>query len=354
MNLDHAFSHIAVIGAAGKMGSGISLLLLQEMAKKEMAEHGKAESTVHRLTLIDSNMTAISGLHTYLRSQMLKYAEKNINILRKGYTNDPHLVSNEEMIQAYVDGAMKLVNSGTELEEARGAHLLFEAIVENVEAKCAVYQNFASIAAQPFYVFTNTSSIPISVLNTKAHLQNRIIGFHFYNPPAIQKLVELIPLATGEPAFTEWAEGFAKCLNKIVVKSKDVAGFIGNGYFLREVVFACAKVRELSVVYSLSEAIYIINSVTQDFLLRPMGIFQLLDYVGLDVAQKIGNIMNTYLPDGVYDSDLVDVLLKEGIAGGQHADGSQKNGFFHYTNGKPDGVYLVAEKRYLLFDEGEW
>lgn len=354
MNLDQAFSRVAVVGAAGKMGSGISLLLLQEMAKKELAAFGRVGSPAHKLTLIDSNRMAISGLHAYLRSQMLKFAEKNINALRKGYAKDPHLVSNEEMIQAYVEGAMELINSGTDLKEANGAYLLFEAIVEDVEAKCAVYQAFASVASHPFYIFTNTSSIPISVLNAQANLQNHIIGFHFYNPPAIQKLVELIPLESGDPLLADWATDFAKRLNKIVVKSKDIAGFIGNGYFLREIVFACAKVRDLSVIYSLSEAIDMINTVTQDFLLRPMGIFQLLDYVGLDVAKKIGKIMDTYLAEGVYESGLVDALVKEGIMGGQFADGSQKNGFYHYTDGKPDGIYMIDEKRYLLFDEGDW
>ena len=124
----------------------------------------------------------------------------------------------------------------------------------------------------------------------------------------------------------------AKRLKKIVVHSKDEAGFIGNGHMMREVVFACKKVEELSRDYSLEESIYLINRVTQDWLVRPMGIFQLMDYVGLDVCQHIGHIMRTYLKDPSLKVELIDRIVKNGVLGGQNPDGTQKNGFFSYQS----------------------
>ena len=86
------------------------------------------------------------------------------------------------------------------------------------------------------------------------------------------------------------------------------------------------------------EAVYTVNRVSQDYLVRPMGIFQLIDYVGLDVCQCILGVMNARLPAQALHSALLDRLLEQGVKGGQHHDGSQKDGFLHYEQGRPTGV----------------
>jgi 3-hydroxyacyl-CoA dehydrogenase len=158
----------------------------------------------------------------------------------------------------------------------------------------------------------------------------------------------------GDSALYQSALEIAKRLGKKVVVSKDVAGFIGNGHFIREIVYATALVKQLSRRFALFEAIYLVNRVTQDFLLRPMGLFQLIDYVGLDIVQKVGLIMNHYLQKELYDDQLIGAMISAGKLGGQYGDGSPKEGFFHYTDHHVSAIYALEEQRYLPLAGQEW
>ncbi len=344
--LDEKLTSAAVIGAAGKMGSGISLLLLREIARLEASTTGKVGSGAYTLTLIDPNTDGLPGLRTYLRSQMTRFAEKQINDLRTYYKDNPRLVSNEEIIEAFVQGAMDCVRFEGDLSQAKDAHLIFEAIVEDLEIKTRVFNELKQTAPEDALFFTNTSSLPIGVLAEAADLKGRIIGYHFYNPPAVQKLLEIIPAEGSDKAFIELADELAKRLGKIVVYSKDVAGFIGNGHFLREINEALKEVSELESSHSRVEALCLVDQMTRDLLIRPMGIFQLFDYVGIDVLHRVMQIMTRYL-DIAFHGDLIDHMVAAGRTGGQHPDGSQKDGFFQYKGHAIDKVYDVEKNAYV-------
>jgi len=342
--------HVAVLGAAGKMGSGIALLVLQQFAF-ELASGVKGEQgRRYRLMLIDANEAGFVMLKRYLRDQLKKHAERSINELRILYKNRINLIDNADMINTYVEEAFDCVFFGTMLEECRGAQLVFEAIIEDVDIKTEVFAKLNKLLGPDCYYFSNTSSIPIHVLQEKSHLQGRLIGFHFYNPPAIQRLLELIVPENTSESLKSLAENIAKQLKKTVVYSSDIAGFIGNGHFIREVHFACEQVHVLSQRMPLIEAIVLVNRITQEFLLRPMGIFQLIDYVGIEVGQRIAKIMSTYLQKPFGDK-LIDAMVEEKVWGGQFGDGSQKDGFFHYEKGVPAGVYDSKEKKYISCSE---
>jgi 3-hydroxyacyl-CoA dehydrogenase len=147
----------------------------------------------------------------------------------------------------------------------------------------------------------------------------------------------------------EMALKIAKRLDKIIVYSEDIAGFIGNGHFISEISEACSRVEKLRAKMTLAEAICTVNTVTQDFLIRPMGLFQLADYVGLDVVSHIANVMSRYLPSKVFNTSLIDDMLQNGIKGGQNADGTQKEGFFCYEKGHPIKVYDLEKRQYVPY-----
>lgn len=350
MELNNALKHVSVIGAAGKMGRGIAFLLLQEMVRlKREAKEGESFC----LRMIDVNDQALHSLREDLRNQLKKYAEKQINALRLSYADDPGLVSNEEIINAYVENALDIVQYDTDFESSKHSTLIFEAIVENFDVKAKVLENIAKNNPE-VYFFSNTSSIPISALNEKASLGNKIIGFHFYNPPVVQKLVELIVPKSTEGDFRSLAIELAGRLHKKIIFSADIAGFIGNGQFIRELLFACQKVHELEREFSLIESIYLVNRTTKDWLIRPMGTFQLMDYVGLDVCQKICKTMQTYLHGENFHDDLIDAMNDVGAIGGQYSNGFQKNGFFQYEKNIPVGIYSLQDQQYHLFEQEKW
>lgn len=351
MQYKERFRKVSILGAGGKMGSGILLLTAMEMLRLSQDDpEGKHK---YELNAIDVSEESLRGVMDYLRAQIRKAAEKKIVGLREVYAGRGDLIENAEIIDQYILDVMQLVRTGTSLEMASGSSLVFEAVSENPELKIKLIREIEDSGGGDTWYLTNTSSIPIGKLNREAGLEGRIIGFHFYNPPAVQRLVELIPSEETLPELTNFSLGYAGALRKKIVRSSDVAGFIGNGHFMRDILYAAAEVERLGKDHSLPEAVWVINRVSQDFLIRPMGIFQLTDYVGLDVCQYIMQVMDPYVEGEDLQCGLVDRLLEQGVKGGQNPDGSQKNGLLSYEKGRITGVWDPDRKEYLPADKLE-
>ncbi|MFA5972095.1 MAG: 3-hydroxyacyl-CoA dehydrogenase family protein [Lentimicrobiaceae bacterium] len=338
---------VSVLGAAGKMGSGILLLTAIEMADQMLKPENKNATFV--LNAIDTSDEGLTGLIKYLRTQVLKAAEKKVVALRGVYAEKAGLIENSEIIEAYVQDVMSVVRTTTRIEAAYDSNLVFEAVSENQALKEKLFRMINENNNSKPWFFTNTSSVPIGGLNKNAELGGRILGFHFYNPPAIQKLVELITIAENPTEMVEFAKKYAAYLRKTVVPANDIAGFIGNGHFMRDALFGIREAEKLSSLMPLHEAIYCIDKVTRDFLSRPMGIFQLVDYVGLDVVQFILRVMQPHMPTDNLHSSLLDELVLSGVKGGQFSDGSQKDGFLSYIKGKPVAIYDKSTSSYIDF-----
>jgi 3-hydroxyacyl-CoA dehydrogenase len=352
MNLDERLKNVTVIGAAGKMGSGIALLLAQEMARLKNLPENK--DSVFRLHCIDISEQALDGLQSYLKAQLVKAGEKTTVMLRELYKDRENLVENYEIIDAFVEDAMSVLRLGTDLEEVKNSKVIFEAIVEDKDVKVEVLKKVDKLVDSETFYFTNTSSIPIGVLDKSTGLGGRIIGYHFYNPPAVQRLLEMISPETTRPELKEMALELAKRLRKKVVPANDIAGFIGNGHFLRDGLYAIKEAKKMAGEYTLPGALYIMNKVSQDLLVRPMGILQLIDYVGVDVYQCISKTIAGYIKGEELEDDLLGQMVEKKVLGGQYPDGSQKDGFLKYQKGRPAGVYDIEKGEYKMFNPEGW
>ncbi len=272
----------AVIGACGKMGKGIALLALQVLNDQKEG---------FSLVLVDQNEEGFPSLRRYLKTEIERLGEKKINFLREKYASNAALISNKEMIEEYVSSAMNSLYFSTCVPSCARSQIIFEAIVEDFEAKVSLFQELDSICTKETLYFSNTSSIPLGKMNEQSGLKGRLIGLHFYNPPPVQKLVEIILPQGADKQAASIAKELCQKMKKEIIYSNDVPGFIGNGYFIDEIVFSCEKVEQLSKKMSLEEAVSFVDSVTRDYLLRPMGIFQLMEYVGIDVCKRIAHLM---------------------------------------------------------------
>ena len=321
--LDQALQAVAVIGAAGKMGRGIALLAAEEMAR--LAADAGARPRLH---LID---TRPEGL-----DELLKYIEEFC----------------ARRAQRAPEQVMSIIDVGTDISAARESLLVFEAVPEIERVKVSTLQQLEHTCTPQTLFFTNTSSIPIGALEQKSNLGGRLVGFHFYNPPPVQELLELIPSASTPPELAQVAEELGRRLGKTVVHSSDAAGFIGNGHFIREGLYATRRAAGLSDRLAWTEAVWALNRVSELGLLRPMGIFQVIDYIGLDIFAAILDVMAEYVEGESFQAEVFDQMLSQGIRGGQHADGSQKDGFFHYEGRRIAAVYDPGVKRYETL--GRW
>ncbi len=332
MTYDERLSNVSILGAAGKMGSGILLLTAVEMA--DLSFKKENEKLTFILNAVDVSNAALSGLINYVRVQVRKIAEKKVGLLRDMYADNPNLIYNHEIIDDYIHRVLAVIRPTTLIESTYDSNVIFEAVNENPELKIKLFKQIDENSNSLQWFFTNTSSVPINYLDEKSELDGRIIGFHFYNPPAVQKLVELIDGKDTLKELNEFALEYAKKLRKFIVHSNDIAGFIGNGHFMRDALLGIEFVNELKSEYGFPEAVYLVNKVSQDLLVRPMGIFQLVDYVGVDVCKYIMEVMNPYFENEDLHSDMLDQLFERGVKGGQNSDGSQKDGLMKYRRGK--------------------
>jgi len=317
MEFEHRLGEVVVIGAAGKMGRGIALLLAQRMAR------GNAATAGPRLTLIDTRDDAIDGLLQYIQTQASKMAAG------AGGTAD----------------VTSIIQMTTDPQRAAQASLVFEALPEVETLKVDALRQLREACSPDTWFLSNTSSIPIGELDRQAGLDGRVVGFHFYNPPPVQKLLEVIPAPSTMPDLEAAARQLAAELGKTVVTSRDVAGFIGNGHFIRECLYALQRLEEGSLDFP--KAAYSIDKASREGLLRPMGIFQVMDYAGIDICAAIMEVMDRYIPDERFVSATAARMLSAGAKGGQHGDGSQKDGFFRYDGYRITDVYDVESGSYL-------
>lgn len=348
MNYEDRLQNVTVLGAAGKMGSGILLLTAVEMTNLSLKPENKGKTFV--LNAMDLSNEGLHGLMKYVKSQVLKIAEKQTVKLRQVYADREDLIENGEIIDQYIFDVLNMIRPTTAMEVSYQSNLVFEAVSENPDLKVKILSQIDQKNPNKPWFFTNTSSVPIGLIDEKANLGGRVLGFHFYNPPAIQKLVELITTSSTLLEMKDFALDYAKALKKVVVPANDIAGFIGNGHFMRDGLHGLCEANKLTAEYSFPEAVYIMNKVSQEFLVRPMGIFQLMDYVGIDVMQFIMKVMNPYMEGEELHSDIIDQFIGLGVKGGQMSSGAQKDGFLKYEKGRPVAAFDPNKKEYVSFE----
>lgn len=343
------FKNICVLGASGKMGRGIVYLLAQYFFKLNFKNEIKFQ-----LVAIDISEKGLKNMISYMEVQLAKFSEKNISQIIEIYSEHVGEDSNEIYIEKYIRDVLKCIKTSTSIESAKASELIFEAVAENIDLKTELIKKIEALTTvNPFY-FTNTSSIPIYSIEQKANINGRAIGFHFYNPPPVQKLVEIIKTKSCLDEVELVAHELAKNLNKTVVNAPDFTGFIGNGVFIREVSYAINLVESLAIEKGFPNAVFLVNEITKKLLLRPMGIFEVVDYVGINVCKSIMDIMEKDFKNEHFNNEFLKMLLKNKIIGGQDNNGKVKDGVFKYESGEIVGVFdrlNYSDSDQLNFDD---
>jgi 3-hydroxyacyl-CoA dehydrogenase len=164
--------------------------------------------------------------------------------------------------------------------------LMIEAVFEKIEIKQEVFSKADKLAPKKAILASNTSSLPITEISESTNRKEKVIGLHFFNPPVLMKLVEVIRgKYTNDETLSASLE-FCKSIGKeSVVLNKDIPGFIVNRILARILNTACILANKGYATYEEIDA-------SLRFKLGfPMGIFEVADYSGLDVFYNIYQAM---------------------------------------------------------------
>jgi 3-hydroxybutyryl-CoA dehydrogenase len=181
--------------------------------------------------------------------------------------------------------ALERIAGTTDFETLSDADLVIEAVVENLDAKLEVFRTLDRVTRDEVILASNTSSIPIVKLGTATLRPDKVVGMHFFNPPPVMKLIELVRPLTASDETMEFARAFAERLGKVTVLSKDRAGFIVN---LLLVPYLNGAVRMYEEGFASVEDI---DAAVKLGLSHPLGPLELLDFIGLDTTLFIADIL---------------------------------------------------------------
>lgn len=241
----------AVIGA-GLMGHGIAWLL---------AEAG------HEVRVYDSSQKALDTLQS-------------------------RLAGIEEMFGAGPEVRARVTGVGSLADAVRDASFLVEAVIENVPLKQSIFEELEGYVSPECILCSNTSSIPTRIIAAKVKTKHRVVGTHFWNPPHLVPLVEVVQMAEENLAAVERTiRILADAGRKPVHARKDVPGFIGN-----RLQHALKREAIAMVANGVCDAETIDDVVKYGFGRRMavLGPMEQSDLVGLDLTRAIHE---TIMPD---------------------------------------------------------
>ncbi|MGP0171388.1 3-hydroxyacyl-CoA dehydrogenase PaaH [Pseudomonas sp. NCHU5208] len=210
------------------------------------------------------------------------------------------------------------------LEELADAHLVIEAIVENLEVKRSLLHKLEALCAPTCILASNTSSLSITSLAAGLKHPGRVIGMHFFNPAPLMALVEIVSGLDSDPALADSLHATAKAWNKKPVHTRSTPGFIVN---------RVARPFYAESLRLLQEGAA--DCATLDALLRDaggfrMGAFELTDLIGHDVNYAVTcSVFDAYYGDFRFQPSLIQ---KELVDAGRLGRKSGR-GFYDYAEG---------------------
>ncbi len=251
--------------------------------------------------------------------------EVNDDLLAKGMkaiqSSMARAVEKGKAPQEEVDAALARLTGTTDLAAMAECDLVIEAIVENMAEKKKVFAALDEICPAHAILASNTSSLCITEMASVTKRGGQVLGMHFFNPVPVMPLLELVRTILTSDETLETAKAFGASLGKTTIVAKDTPGFIVN---LLLVPYLLDAVRALENGVATKEDI---DAGMKLGCNHPMGPLTLLDFVGLDTAYYIANVMFEEFKDPRYAAP---PLLKRMVLAG-HLGRKSGKGFYDYS-----------------------
>lgn len=283
--MQRSISKISVLGA-GLMGHGIAQVASQVGG--------------YEVSMLDVKQEFVDRGISMIRGSLAKFVEKGKLTMQES------------------ESALARIHPTTDLASAlKGSGLVIEAATEDPKLKLDLYRKISELVSEDTILASNTSSISITLLASATKRPENVCGMHFFNPPQLMPLVEVIMGNRTSQKTVDTVKEVSKTMGKeTVLCKKDSPGFIVNRI----------------LVPALNEAVFLVQEGVADpedidkavklGLNWPMGPLQLLDYVGLDTTLNITQVFMQELQDSKYrPSPLLREMVRAGLMGRKSGKG---------------------------------
>lgn len=224
-----------------------------------------------------------------------------------------------------VDAAMQRLQPVERIAQLADAALVIEAIVEDLDVKRALFRDLEAVVGPDCVLATNTSSLSVTAIAAGCARPQRVVGFHFFNPVPLMKVVEVIDGVRGAPEVGDAMILLARRMGHEPVRAKDTPGFIvnhaGRGY----------GTEALRLLGENVAPAHVIDAVLREQAGFKLGPFELLDLTGLDVSVPVmESIYHQYFEEPRYrPSPLASQRRVAGLLGRKTGEG-----YYRYADGR--------------------
>ena len=268
-----------------------------------------------------AQVCAQAGFEVSIRDLTDELVKKALENIRFGPFGLEKAVSKGKITREQADSAFSRIKGTTSLEEAlKDADLVIEAVFEDLEIKKKVFKELDEKSQPETILASNTSTLSITALASATKKPEKVIGLHFSNPVPLMNIVEIVVgLKTSEETLNI-AKEFTKKVGKEYVVCKDSPGFIGNRIWIPSLFIACKVLSEgIASKEDIDKAMRLMYN-------WPMGPFELLDLVGVDVAVMVGESIYNELKDPIYvPPPILKQMVRAGLLGRKTG-----KGFYQY------------------------
>ena len=278
-----------------------------------------------------AQISAMAGYNVVLRDIEQKFLDKAMDKINWSLEK---LVSKEKISKDERDKITARIKPIVDLSNAvHDSDLVIEAVPEIMDLKKQVYRELDKVADGRIIFASNTSTLPITEIANTISRPEKFIGIHFFNPPQLMKLVEVIPGQKTTDDIIKTTINFVESVKKVpIICRRDVPGFIINRLFIPLVHEAC-YVMERQKIQKTE-----IDSAVKFKLGFPMGIFELADFTGIDVIHKATIEMHLRDKKVILPHAKIEQLFNEKKLGKKNGEG-----FYKYSDEKYERIELTEE-----------
>jgi 3-hydroxybutyryl-CoA dehydrogenase len=267
-----------------------------------------------------AQVAALGGYETRLHDPVPGALETGIGRLRRALTKG---ATKGMWSEHDADEAGSRVGATTSLGDLCECDLVIEAAPEDLELKRNLFTALADACGPQAILASNTSSLPITEIAAGVPRRERVVGMHFFNPPALMKLVEVVAAADSAPAALEATTEVGRRMGRTPIRAKDSPGFIANRLARP---FTLEPLRILGEGVADAETIDRVCRMAGGF---RMGPFELIDLIGLDVNLSVARSFYAQggQPERWRPSPIQEGLVAEGRLGRKSGQG-----FYDYSD----------------------